>query len=84
MPFSVANYILFFLNFAADRESISDLSRKIAAPNHGQSVKENNESEYLSNCTFLRTKNYFETPPTNIRSSIPPRTVFSSSDLSYL
>ena len=38
-------------------------------------------SQAPRNLLFYGQKNYFETPRTNIRSSIPPRTVFSSSDL---
>ena len=56
-------------------------------------IKEKNEVIYFAcgaervihlaprNVLFYRQKKYFETPRTNIRSSIPPRTVFSSSDL---
>ena len=36
---------------------------------------------FLSVKQYLRTKIYFEATSTNIRSSIPPRTFFSSTDL---
>ena len=38
-------------------------------------------SQAPRNVLFNGQKNYFETPHTNIRNSIPPRTFFPSSDL---